>query len=79
MPKFSASLLASSTLMSEVNLKGIIKLLTFSDPIASAAMTAVKAESMPLQTWQVATLACLDYPLPSKCHQIPIHPVLLLG
>ena len=47
MPKFSASLLASSTLMSEVNLKGIIKLLTFSDPIASDAMTAVRAESMP--------------------------------
>ena len=33
--------------MLEVNLKGIIKLLTFSGPIASAAMTAVKAESMP--------------------------------
>ena len=46
-PRLPASFLESSTLMSEVNLNGIMKVLTLSGPIASAAIAAVKAESIP--------------------------------
>ena len=56
MPKFSQRACASVMLLSAVYLEGMETQRTFSGPRASAAMAAVRAESMPperpMTTWE---------------------------